>query len=108
MLVCAEAARDKLPKCASVMHSDQSRLCLNYASNKTRKPQPCMLVHASVIRLRGMWCVYSEYRQAEGSVVSAVAQRLLTTDAPSETTQDLAASAQQVSTTGAAAAALRL
>ncbi|DBA90981.1 TPA: hypothetical protein ACH3X2_004190 [Trebouxia sp. C0005] len=43
----------------------------------------------------------SEYRQAEGSVVSAVAQRLLTTDAPSETTQDLAASAQLVSTTGA-------
>lgn len=51
-----------------------------------------------------MCCVYSEYRQAEGSVVSAVAQRLLTTDAPSETTQDLAASAQLVSTTGAAAA----
>ncbi|DBA81483.1 TPA: hypothetical protein ACH3X1_007263 [Trebouxia sp. C0004] len=43
----------------------------------------------------------SEYRQAEGSVVSAVAQRLLTTDAPSETTQDLAASAQLVSSTGA-------
>ncbi len=49
--------------------------------------------------------MYSEYRQAEGSVVSAVAQRLLTTDAPSETTQDLAASAQLVSTTGAAAGA---
>ena len=68
----------------------------------------CMLVHASVIRLREMWCVYSEYRQAEGSVVSAVAQRLLTTDAPSETTQDLAASAQLVSTTGADAAAAAL
>jgi len=52
--------------------------------------------------------VCSEYRQAEGSVVSAVAQRLLTTDAPSETTQDLAASAQLVSTTGADAAAAAL
>ncbi len=65
----------------------------------------CVSVHASVTRLRYICCVYSEYRQAEGSVVSAVAQRLLTTDAPSETTQDLAASAQLVSSTGAAAAA---
>jgi len=42
----------------------------------------------------------SEYRQAEGSVVSGVALRLLTTDAPADTTQDLAASAQLVSSTG--------
>ena len=46
------------------------------------------------------WC--SEYRQAEGSVVSAVALRLLTTDAPPDTTQDLTASAQLISSTGIA------
>ena len=46
--------------------------------------------------------VCSEYRQAEGSVVSNVALRLLTTDAPTETKQDLAASAQLVSSTGTA------
>ena len=45
-------------------------------------------------------CVCSEYRQAEGSVVSNVALRLLTTDAPTETKQDLAASAQLVLSTG--------
>ena len=44
----------------------------------------------------------SEYRQAEGTLVSNVALRLLTTDAPTETKQDLAASAQLVSSTGTA------
>lgn len=42
----------------------------------------------------------SEYRQAEGTLVSNVALRLLTTNAPTETKQDLAASAQLLSSTG--------
>ena len=85
------------------MHSYQSCLCLNQLQTRLTN---CLRVNSrNHDQIQGLWCVYSEYRQAEGSVVSAVAQRLLTTDAPSETTQDLAASAQQLSTTGAAAAA---
>ena len=62
----------------------------------------CMFVGIDSHRLKQSydWC--SEYRQAEGSVVSAVALRLLTTDAPPDTTQDLKASAQLVSSTGIA------
>ncbi len=114
-LMCAEAARTSCldvqqdindpALCGSGQCSDAlppelfvPELCFKQDSQKAA----CMLVHVTMTGFSKMWCVYSEYRQAEGSVVSAVAQRLLTTDAPSETTQDLAASAQLVSTTGAA------